>query len=115
MNKVFAALAGLLLLASCSDVRIKEHNEWKQYFDAYGVAGCFEVYDNNKETAHYYNKERSATRFSPASTFKIFNSLVALETAIAPDEQYLIKWDGVVRWNQDWNQDLTMAQAFKYS
>src|SRR5690606_8608856 len=72
-------------------------------------------YDNNKEMAHYYNKERCAQRLSPASTFKIFNSLVALETALAPDEQYLIKWDGVERWNADWNQDLTMAQAFKYS
>lgn len=115
MNKVLATLATLLFFASCSDIRIKEHKEWKQYFDAYGVDGCFEVYDNNKEMAHYYNKERNAKRFSPASTFKIFNALVALETAIAPDEQYLIKWDGVKRWNEDWNQDLTMAQAFTYS
>lgn len=105
----------LLFLASCSDVRIKEHPEWKSYFDAEKVEGCFEVYDNNKETAHYYNKERCAQRFSPASTFKIFNSLVALETTVAPDEQLLIKWDGVKRSNEDWNKDLTMAQAFKVS
>lgn len=105
----------LLFLASCSDVRIKEHPEWKSYFDAEKVDGCFEVYDNNKETAHFYNKERCSQRFSPASTFKIFNSLVALETTVAPDEQLLIKWDGVKRSNEDWNKDLTMAQAFKVS
>lgn len=111
-------LPGLFMLifaSSCSDVRIKEHPEWKAYFDEYKVEGCFEVYDNNKEIAHYYNKERCAERLSPASTFKIFNSLVGLETAVAPDEQLVIKWDGIKRWNEDWNKDLTMAQAFKVS
>lgn len=116
--KYFLLLSGLMSLfacSSCSDVRIKEHPEWKSYFDDYKVEGCFEVYDNNKETAHYYNKERCAQQLSPASTFKIFNSLVGLETAVAPDEQMVIKWDGVKRWNEDWNKDLTMAQAFKVS
>lgn len=108
---VFAVLA----LASCSDVRIKEHPEWKTYFDHYGVEGCFEFYDNNKEMAYYYNRERCNTRYSPASTFKIFNSLVGLQTSIAPDEQMVIKWDGVQRWNPDWNKDLTMKEAFKVS
>jgi len=110
-------LSGLFVLAlsSCSDIRIKEHPEWKQYFDARGVDGCFEFYDNNKEIAHYYNKERCNTRYSPASTFKIFNSLVALETSVAPDEQMVIKWDGIQRWNEEWNKDLTMIQAFKAS
>lgn len=114
----FLLLSALFIAAfatSCSDVRIKEHPEWKKYFDEYQVDGCFEVYDNNKEIAHYYNKERCATQLSPASTFKIFNSLVGLETGVAPDEQLVIKWDSVKRWNEDWNKDLTMAQAFKVS
>jgi beta-lactamase class D len=111
-------LSGLFIIAfatSCSDIRIKEHPEWKKYFDEYHVEGCFEVYDNNKEIAHYYNKERCAQQLSPASTFKIFNSLVGLETGVAPDEQLVIKWDGIKRWNEDWNKDLTMAEAFKVS
>lgn len=116
--KNFLFLSCLVTVAfatSCSDVRIKEHPEWKTYFDQYHVNGCFEVYDNNKEIAHFYNKERTAKQMSPASTFKIFNSLVGLETGIAPDEQLVIKWDGIKRWNEDWNKDLTMAQAFKVS
>lgn len=102
-------------LPSCSGVRIKEHDEWKKYFDGYGVEGCFEIYDNNKEIASYYNKERCSERITPASTFKIFNSLVALQTDVAPDEQLVIKWDSIVRPVKEWNQDLTMAQAFQYS
>ena len=53
-------------------------------------------------------------RFLPASTFKIFNSLVALETAIAPDDQLVIKWDSVVRM-PEWNRDMNMRDAFKVS
>lgn len=113
---VLIACTGIIAsLASCSGVRIKEHDEWKKYFDEYGVDGCFEMYDNNKEIASYYNKERCSTRIIPASTFKIFNSLVALQTDVAPDEQLIIKWDGIIRPVKEWNQDLTMAQAFKYS
>jgi beta-lactamase class D len=112
---IITALLSISAMTSCSGIRIKEHAEWKQQFDAYGVDGCFEYYDNNKETAHFYNKERCAKQVSPASTFKIFNSLVGLETAVAPDEQLKIKWDGVVRSNPDWNKDMTMAEAFKVS
>lgn len=115
-HTTFLAFGTLLLfLSACSGIRIKEHENWKKHFDAYGVEGCFEIYDNNKEIAHYYNKERSAERFSPASTFKIFNSLIALETGEARDEQLIIPWDGVERPIASWNQDLSMKDAFTYS
>ena len=128
----FIVLAASLMFSSCWNTRINEHDDWKKYFDEYGVDGCFEIYDNNKETAHFYNKDLCAKRFTPASTFKIFNSLVALETGIAPDEQLVIKWDGKSRYFKDgnavfdadtvgaslmpdWSKDLTMAEAFKVS
>lgn len=121
-----------LCFSSCWNARINEHDEWKKHFDEYGVEGCFEIYDNNKETAHYYNKEMCTARYTPASTFKIFNSLVALETSIAPDEQMVIKWDGkskYFKWGNavsgadtagatlmpEWSKDMTMAEAFKAS
>jgi beta-lactamase class D len=53
--------------------------------------------------------------YSPASTFKIMNSLVALETNIAPDENMMIQWDGITRWKSDWNKDMDMREAFKVS
>jgi len=70
--------------------------------------------DNNHESIHYYNKDRCTQRFLPASTFKIFNSLVALETAVAPDDQLVIKWDSVVR-RPEWNKDMAMREAFRVS
>src|ERR1700743_3272845 len=94
--KVLLGFLFVVLLSSCAKSRIKEHDEWSKYFANYGIKNaCFMLRDNNHESIHYYNKERVTQRFLPASTFKIFNSLVALETAVAPDDQLVIKWDGL--------------------
>ncbi|MES2703173.1 MAG: penicillin-binding transpeptidase domain-containing protein [Bacteroidota bacterium] len=111
-------LAGLfaILLGSCAKTRIKDHKEWEKYFAENGIKNaCFILRDNNHESIHYYNKERCIQRFMPASTFKVFNSLVALETAVAPDDQLVIKWDGVVRERAEVNRDMNMREAFKLS
>lgn len=112
---MIGCLAGILV-SSCRESRIHDHPEWQNYFQAEGINNaCFEIRDNNHEAVHYYNKDRCIKQFLPASTFKIFNSLVALETAIAPDEQLVIKWDSVVRSNPAWNKDMNMREAFKVS
>ena len=54
-------------------------------------------------------------RYTPASTFKIMNSLIGIETGKITDEKMLIKWDGIKRSNENWNKDLTMEEAFKVS
>ena len=101
---------------SCNDTRIKEHADWGAIYEKQGIKNaCFMLRDNNHESIHYYNKERCIQRFLPASTFKIFNSLVALETAVASDDQLFIKWDGVVRDRAELNKDMTMREAFKVS
>ncbi len=114
--RALLVLLSVALVSSCTQTRIKEHTEWGKYFEQNGIKNaCFMMRDNNHESIHYYNKERCLQRFLPASTFKIFNSLVALETAVAPDDQLLIKWDGIVRSMPEWNKDMTMREAFKVS
>lgn len=104
------------LFYSCKDARIHEQEELGPIFKNHGITdACFILRDHTHDEIYFYNKERCLRRFSPASTFKIFNSLVALETAIAPDEQLVIKWDSVERWNPEWNKDMTMREAFKLS
>ena len=78
--------------------------------------GCFVLYDLKRDRYIRYNSKHCQKRFIPASTFKIFNSLVALETKAIADENTVISWNGVVN-NEfpDWNQDQTMRTAFKRS
>ncbi|MES2429915.1 MAG: penicillin-binding transpeptidase domain-containing protein [Bacteroidota bacterium] len=104
-----------LFLISCSGNRATIDNSLKKYFDENKVEGCFTMLSNSSGKVTVYNMELDTMRFLPASTFKIVNSLIGLEMGAITDEKMVIKWDSVKRWNEEWNKDLTMMQAFKVS
>jgi len=54
-------------------------------------------------------------RVNPCSTFKILNSMIALDSGVVKDENETIKWDGVVRGYPAWNQDHSMRSAISVS
>lgn len=54
-------------------------------------------------------------RVNPCSTFKILNSMIALDSGVVRDENETIAWDGVVRKYPFWNQDHSMRSAIKVS
>jgi beta-lactamase class D len=87
--------------------------ELEKYFQ--GFNGAFVLYDLNNNRYIRYNPERCAEQFIPASTFKIMNSLIGLETGIIPDENYVIKWDGTQYPIPAWNQDHTLKTAIQNS
>ena len=87
--------------------------ELAQYFQ--GFTGAFVLYDRNANRYIRYNPARCAERMLPASTFKIMNSLIGLETGVIPDENYVISWDGTRYDIPAWNQDHTLATALQNS
>jgi beta-lactamase class D len=103
------------IFSSCTVNKAKINNNLKKYFDSAHVDGCFSLLDNASGTITVYNMTLDTQRVLPASTFKIVNSLIGLQTGKITDEKMIIKWDSVVRWNADWNKDLTMEEAFKVS
>jgi len=105
----------IVILNSCSVNQAKIDNSLKKYFDSAKADGCFSMVNNQTGAVTVYNMKLDTQRFLPASTFKIVNSLIGLETGRITDEKMMIKWDGIKRWNQDWNKDLTMTEAFKVS
>lgn len=105
----------LLAFTSIYPQKVEEKKNLKEYFDEYGHKGCFVLYDLKKDSYIKYNLQRCSEEFIPASTFKIFNSLVGLETGAVKDEFEIFKWDSVNRFYDSWNQDLDMVKAFKYS
>lgn len=82
-------------------------------FEARGLDGCFVLLTGSE--AFRVNPQRAATRYRPASTFKIVNALAALEGGVAPDTSFTLRWDGVVRDFPGWNSDLSLEQAFRVS
>lgn len=54
-------------------------------------------------------------RISPCSTFKVLNSMIALDCNAVIDENETIPWDGVVRDYPFWNHDHSMRSAISVS
>ncbi|HEY3390639.1 MAG TPA: class D beta-lactamase [Prolixibacteraceae bacterium] len=100
---------------NCSAQQNTRIVDFEKYFAAKKVDGCFVLYDLEKDQFTISNPDRCKTGFLPASTFKIFNSLVALETGVADGKDFLIKWDGTDHGSAGWNRDHTLESAFKAS
>jgi beta-lactamase class D len=101
---------------SCNPNNVTIDNSLEKFFTDNNVKGTFGIYDNGKDHFTIYNLTRFRdSAYLPASTFKIVNSLVGLETGRIVDEKMVIKWDGIQRSQPEWNQDLNMSQAFKFS
>ena len=103
-------------LLSCSQNNVKQDKNLKKYFDENKVEGCFALMNNatGKFTVHNLSRYRDSA-YLPASTFKIINSLIGLQTGKISNDSMVIKWDGVKRRVEDWNKDLTMYEAFRVS
>ena len=110
MNRITAALMLMLNLNLFSQ---SVENNISKIFEGYNAA--FVLYDYNNQTFIKHNPERCAERFLPASTFKIPNSLIGLETGIIKDADFVIPWDSVKTWNENWNRDHTLRSAIKFS
>lgn len=83
------------------------------YFTGYD--GCFVLYDHENNAYTIHNKEKSIKRLSPNSTFKIYNSLIGLESGVLKDENTMFKWDGRAHDIESWNRDHTLASAISNS
>jgi beta-lactamase class D len=98
-----------------SDSGWQETPSLGKFFADAGVKGCFLLFDLQKNEYIGFNLKRAKSPFIPASTFKIFNSLVALQTGAVRDEAQIIQWDGRERKFPVWNQDQDMRNAIRNS
>jgi beta-lactamase class D len=113
--QLFIITYSIFIFTACSSNRAKIDGSLKKYFDENKVDGCFTMMNNTTGEVTVYNMKLDTTRFSPASTYKIVNSLIGLQTGRITNDSMIIKWDGIKRWNEAWNKDMTMAEAFKVS
>lgn len=84
-------------------------------FKKHGVKGTMIISSLKGDKVIWHNKKRASERFIPASTFKIPNTLIALETGALKDEHETLKWDGKKRWLEAWNRDHNLTTAFPAS
>lgn len=87
----------------------------RAHFEAFGAEGCFVGFETSGRDWIRHGGELCRTRFVPASTFKILNSLIVLETGVLEDEDEVVECDGVDRGWEAWNRSHDLASAFRYS
>jgi beta-lactamase class D len=113
------ATAGLLPSRAFADVapqRSEIREALATHFTDAGTAGTFVGYKVEDYLVIASDANRSGEAKLPASTFKIPNSLIALETGVVADpDKDVFKWDGVQRGIEAWNRDHTLRSAIAAS
>lgn len=96
-----------------SPQNITEQIDLKKYFD--DLNGTIIFYNPENEKYIVYNEQLSEKPSSPCSTFKMFSTYVGLLTNHIDPENSLRRWNGTKYWMNEWNRDIDLDNAFKYS
>jgi beta-lactamase class D len=103
-------------LASTSSALGQPGEIVRDFSKQYGkFSGAFVLYDESANQLTRHNPNQCAHRYSPASTFKILNSLIGLQTGVIKDKDFVIPWDGITRNMPEWNRDHTLESAVRFS
>jgi len=132
--KLTQSIFGLLLIAllfSCSTKRKDNHlsskndevlvrQDFKKYFDQCNVDGAIAIYDNKNHKWIVSDTVATKKETLPASTFKIINLLIALETKTIASENDIVKWPGstdTIKYDYRPNiyHDISVKEAFEVS
>ena len=84
------------------------------------MTGSVTIYDYTRRQWFFSDEADGQKETLPASTFKIINSLIALETGVISSEYEVVKWVGEVDttlygYRPDIYRDMTVQEAFRES
>lgn len=92
-----------------------EDQDIAKLFARQGIKGTMVISSLHGGHTFIHNDLRANHRFMAASTFKILNTLIALEEKAISGKDDVFKWDGHTYEIPDWNRDQTLESAFKVS
>jgi len=89
-------------------------------FQKCNVKGSSTIYDYNNHKWIFTDEADAHRGSQPASTFKIINLLIALETGVIKDENAIIRWPGstdttLYGYRPDIYRDISVKEAFELS
>ena len=89
------------------------NQDFQALLDSAGVKGSILIFSENNFCSNDF--EWAKTGHLPASTFKIPNSIIALELGVMENDSTVILWDGEAKYLKSWEQDLYFRDAFHAS
>lgn len=125
LNAIFVAffcLSGLASLAGAeSAARHVPAAEWTdspevaKLFEHAGLRGTFVLYDAAANRFTGYQQVRAETRYIPASTFKIPNSVIGLAVGSVRSVDEVLPYGGKPQRFKEWEQDMGLRTAIRVS
>lgn len=109
-------LAIFIAFASCNTQSVRNERSIPfNLLDSLNVMGSVLFFDLSNDV--YYSNDFAWARVGrlPASTFKIPNSIIAIETGIVENENDILKWRGESRDMKIWEKDMPLKEAFHLS
>lgn len=84
-------------------------------FARHGVRGTMVLLEDGSGRSHVHDGARAQRPLAAASTFKVPNTLIALEEGVASGVDHVFRWDGRHHPIASWNADQTLRTAFRVS
>ena len=111
-----ASLPGLLALAlAMSSQAHADDGDMAAVFARHGVQGTMVLLEDRSGRSHVHDGARARRPLAAASTFKVPNTLIALEEGAASGRDHVFRWDGRLHPIASWNADQTLHTAFRVS
>ena len=105
----------MLLLPSLSAFAWTEQPELAPFFKSKQVTGTFVLYDISENKMVGYNEKRAKTRFFPASTFKIPNTLIGLSVKAISSVDEVLPYGNKPQPYPSWEKDMSLQEAIAVS
>jgi len=116
---LFILLFSLRHIIFCQTLNSPPDTIYKEAFgkiiESNSCKGSILIYDIENNRFYSNDFKRSQTGYLPASTFKIPNSIIALESGVIKNENEIIPWDGKKRSLTVWEKDMRFYEAFRFS
>jgi beta-lactamase class D len=114
-----SSIIALLLLATgrsfAEEPKIEEAVKLAKIFQEHRARGTFVLFDAKTEQFKAHDPARAIRRFIPASTFKIPNTLIGLETGAVKSVDQALPYGGKPQPFPQWEHDMPLREAIRIS
>ena len=118
VTRFVTRFVALMLLPACALAQAaewKESTQLAQLFKREGVTATFIVHDLANDSYTVHDRKRAETRYIPASTYKIANSLIGLSTGVVANVDQVLPYGGGPTRRPEWAHDMSLRDAIRIS
>lgn len=115
MRLMLAIMMTLFTASHLGAIEWREDPKIAEIFARHEVQGTFVLFEVHNGKFIGYDRDRAETRFIPASTFKIANTLIGLASEAAPNVDTVISFARTPQTNKAWDREMSLREGIAVS